>query len=291
MCNATKIQKYNLMLSIREIQKKTVGYFEGKGVLNPKLDTDLLIAHVLGLKRLELYLDIDRPLTAAQLDQLRPLVKRRGSREPLQYILGQTEFCGLKLHVDSRALIPRPETEELVEHIRDRIVRPPKKIVDLGTGSGAIAIALAVLFPDAVIVASDQSNDALQLAEENAKRCGVRERIEFCQGDWWEAVPDGSQFGLIVSNPPYLTEEEMTTAEPEVVANEPTSALVSGQDGLDDIKQIIADAKRHLSPGGLLVLETGIAQHQAIAELCQAAELVGDSVPDLSGRPRFYFAT
>ena len=278
-----------MLLSIREIQEKTVGYFEGKGVPNPKLDTDLLIAHVLGLKRLELYLDIERPLTEAQLNELRPLVKRRGLREPLQYILGTTEFCGLKLKVDSRALIPRQETEELIEHIRDRIVKPPRRILDLGTGSGAIAIALAVAFPEAQITATDQSEKALELAKENAARFVSEERIQFLKGSWFQAIESETSFDLIVSNPPYLTEAEMKTAEPEVVSNEPNDALVSGADGLNDLKQIIPGAKDYLSEEGLLALETGVEQHANLDELSKQIGLRGEGRTDLSGRPRFYF--
>ncbi len=277
------------MLSIREIQEKTVGYFSGKGVPNPKLDADLLIAHVLGLKRLELYLDIDRPLTEEQLDQLRPLVKRRAEREPLQYILGTTEFFGMQLKVDPRALIPRPETEELVEHIRDRVAETPKRILDLGTGSGAIAIALASMYPEAEVWATDQSEAALELAKENAAAYVSDNRIHFQKGSWWEAVPEALEFDLVVSNPPYLTQAEMKTAEPEVVKNEPESALVSGPDGLEALRQIMTGAKRHLAPGGMMALETGIAQHRELATLCAAAGLKGKGVADMSGRPRFYF--
>ncbi|PXA05491.1 peptide chain release factor N(5)-glutamine methyltransferase [Coraliomargarita sinensis] len=277
------------MLSIREIQEKTVGYFAGKGVPNPKLDADLLIAHVLKLKRLELYLDIDRPLTEAELNALRPLVKRRAEREPLQYILGFTEFYGMKLKTDARALIPRPETEELVEHVSERLNNPPKRILDLGTGSGAIAIALATLYPEAEVWATDQSEAALELAQENANAFVSKGRIHFHQGSWWEPLPEKLDFDLIVANPPYLTETEMGTAEPEVVAHEPAGALVSGEDGLDDLKRIIAGAKQRLAAGGMLALETGIAQHDALDKLVNEADLKGQGESDMSGRPRFYY--
>ena len=279
------------MLTIHEIQQKTVGYFEGKAVPDAKLDTDLLIAHVLGLKRLELYLGLDRRLTATQLDELRALVKRRARREPLQYILGACEFCGLRLQVDPRALIPRPETEGLVEHITTRLETPPTRILDLGTGTGAIAIALAVHYPDAQVVATDRSAEALALSRENAATRVSENRIQFWEGNWFDAVLDGERFDLIVSNPPYLTEAEMQTAEPEVAAHEPVSALVSGPNGLDDLRQIIGGAAERLKPGGLLALETGIAQHKALSALCAQAGLKGEGKPDLSGRPRYYFAS
>lgn len=278
------------MLTIREIQEKTVAYFTGKGVPKPKLEADLLIAHVLGLKRLELYLDIERPLTAAQLDELRPLVQRRAGREPLQYILGFSEFCGMRLKVTPATLIPRQETEELVEHLRDRIVAPPKRILDLGTGSGALALALAAIYPDAEVTATDQSAEALAVAQENAETIVPGSSIQFVQGSWFDCIGGQERFDLIVANPPYLSEAEMKSAEPEVAGHEPVAALVSGQDGLDDLRRIIADAKTHLTQEGLLALETGIDQHKQMNKLAQEFGMRGEGLNDLSGRPRFYFA-
>jgi len=278
------------MLTIREIKERTETYFKDKGVPDPKLDTDILIAHSLGLKRLDLYMDLDRPLTDAQLAELRPLVKRRANREPLQYILGSVEFCGLEIKVDRRALIPRPETEELFELICEELAILPGRILDLGTGSGALALALARQFPDAEVSAVDFSADALALAQENADALGLSERIRFYQGSWFDPLEAGSLYDLIVSNPPYLTEDEMTTAQPEVVAFEPQQALVSGKDGLDDLRIIFSKAAEFLNPGGVLAVETGIAQHPALDELAVAAGLKGEGHADLSGRPRFYIA-
>lgn len=279
------------MLTVREIKERTETFFKQKGVPNAKLDTDILIAHSLGLKRLDLYLDMDRPLTEAQLDALRPLVKRRASREPLQYIIGSTEFYGLSLKVDPRALIPRHETEELVDHIAERLITAPQRILDLGTGSGALALALASKYPDADVTAIDQSSEALALAQENVASLGLTEQLTFLQGNWFTPLPAGSQFALIVANPPYLTEAEMQSAEPEVVGHEPSEALVSGGDGLDDLRTILKEAKRHLAEGGCLALETGIAQHEALTQLATDNGLTGESLEDLSGRPRFFFAT
>lgn len=279
------------MLTIREIKQRTEAFFKEKGVPNPKLDTDILIAHSLGIKRLDLYLDLERPLTEAQLADLRPLVKRRANREPLQYIIGAVEFMGLQLKVDARALIPRHETEELVELLRDRVGdNPPRRILDLGTGSGALALALATEYPEAEVVAVDFSAEALSLAKENAEKLGLADRITFYEGSWCEPLPAGETFDWIVSNPPYLTEAEMTTAEPEVVGHEPKSALVSGADGLDDIRLIFQQAPKRLNEGGLLALETGIAQEAGLNAMSEAAGLRGESAEDLSGRPRFYFA-
>jgi release factor glutamine methyltransferase len=279
------------MLTIREIKARTEHFFQEKGVPNAKLDTDILIAHSLGVKRLDLYLDLDRPLTEAQLVELRPLVKRRANREPLQYIVGNTEFYGLELKVDSRALIPRHETEELIELIVERLETPPARILDLGTGSGAIALALASKYAEAQVTAVDQSAEALALAAENADALDLSARVTCLQGSWFAPIADGAAFDLIVSNPPYLTEAEMQTAEPEVVSHEPHSALVSGSDGLDDLRIILSESKRFLAPGGLLAMETGIAQGEALAQLASDAGLSGESIEDLSGRPRFFFAS
>ena len=279
------------LLTIREIKERTEAFFESKGVPNARLDTDTLIAYSLGMKRLELYLDLDRPLTAAQLAELRPLVKRRAEREPLQYIVGTVDFCDMELKVDRRALIPRFETEELVELACEALSASPKTILDLGTGSGALALALAKKYPEASVDAVDVSAAALLLAQENAAALGLDARVTFHEGSWWRPLGLGEQlFDLIVSNPPYLTDEEMTTAEPEVVGHEPHSALVSGADGLDDLRLIFKDAASHMKPGGLLALETGIAQAEALDALAAMAGLQGECMEDLSGRPRFYFA-
>lgn len=279
------------MLSIREIKERTETFLNEKGVPNAKLDTDLLIAHSLGVKRLELYLDLERPLTEAELTVLRPLVKRRAQREPLQYILGSVEFCDLQLKVDARALIPRPETEELIELIVDRLKvgAAPKHILDLGTGTGALALALAKQYPDAAVTAVDFSETALALASENLEQLGFADRVSLKQGSWFEPISESESFDLIVSNPPYLTEAEMTSAEPEVVAHEPSTALVSGVDGLDDLRRILAGVSAHLNKGGLLALETGIAQHTQLEKLANTTGMTGESVDDMSGRPRFYF--
>ena len=279
------------MLTVREIQSRTAEFFSAKGVPDAKLDADLLLAHVLGLKRLDLYLDIERPLTEAQLSQLRPLVKRRADREPLQYILGTIEFCGIPLKVDSRALIPRPEMEELIERIRQTVDTPPQRILDLGTGSGAIAIALNQAFPQAETIAVDKSAEALALAEENASVLAAENRIQFLKGSWFAPLIGAGRFDLIVSNPPYLREDEMATAAPEVVAHEPESALCAGVDGLSDLRSILKGAVQYLSQGGLLALETGIAQHAALESLAIAAGLSETrSLCDMNGRERFFMA-
>ena len=279
------------MLTIREIKMRTETFFREKGVPNAKLDTDILIAHSLGIKRLDIYLDLDRPLTETQLTILRPLVKRRASREPLQYIIGKTEFYGITLKVDPRALIPRHETEELIELIVERLETPPRRILDLGTGSGAIALALASKYSDAEVTATDQSDEAITLAKENALALNLSSRVTFIKGNWFEPLDEGARFDLIVSNPPYLTEAEMQTAEPEVIDHEPHNALASGQEGLDDLGLLFKSVPRHLAEGGLLALETGIGQADAIKAMALEVSLHGQSVEDLSEHPRFFFAS
>ena len=279
------------MLTIREIKERTEAFFKKKSVPNAKLDTDILIAHSLGIKRLDIYLDLDRPLTEAQLTDLRTLVKRRSSREPLQYIIGNTEFYGLTLKVDPRALIPRHETEELIDLIVERLKAPPKRVLDLGTGSGAIALALASRYSDAEVTATDQSEQAITLAKENALALNLSSRVTFIKGNWFEPLDEGARFDLIVSNPPYLTEAEMQTAEPEVIDHEPHSALASGQEGLDDLGLLFKSVPKYLAEGGLLALETGIGQADAIKAMASKVSLHGQSVEDLSERPRFFFAS
>jgi len=278
------------MQSVLEILRKTIECFEKKSVPEAKLNAERLIAHALKCSRLDLYLQFERPLTDAELDQLRPLVLRRAKREPLQYILGDTEFFGLTIQCDRRALIPRPETEELAEQLIDYFgPTPPDRVLDLGTGTGALALALASAWPKAAVTAVDLCTDALSLARENAAANDLSERIELGESNWFSAM-DRRTFDLIVGNPPYLTTGEMTSAEPEVVQHEPARALVSGADGMDDLRTILAAAPGYLAPGGLLAVETGIAQHHALATLAQEAGFArSESKKDLSHRARFFW--
>jgi len=275
--------------SVLEILQKTTAFFEQKGVPEARLNAERLMAHALGCRRLDLYLQFERPLTEDQLAGLRPLVSRRAKREPLQYIVGDTEFFGLTLKCDRRALIPRPETEELAEMLFEHFGKePPLTVLDLGTGTGALALALASAWPEAAATAVDVSPDALALAKENATANDLA-RVSFAESNWFAAVK--GDFDLIVSNPPYLTENEMTTAEPEVTKFEPTGALVSGQDGLDDLRKIFAAAPKRLTPGGRLAVEPGIAQHDALAPLAAGVGFAkAASKKALRGRPRFFWA-
>lgn len=279
------------MLTVLEIIKRTTEFFEKRGVESARLNTELLIGHALGLKRMQLYLQFERPLTETELEKIRPLVKRRGGREPLQYILGECDFSGIKLKVDRRALIPRPETEYLIELITARIKEPPASILDLGTGTGAIALALAKNYPTASVTAVDRSVDALALARENATITGLVERVKFIESDWFSVLGQEQTFQLIVANPPYLSDEETKETPPEVRDFEPISALSAGPDGAAALKLIIAQAKDRLSAGGVLACETGIAQHAALVELAgQSGYTRIESLQDLTSRDRYLLA-
>jgi release factor glutamine methyltransferase len=279
------------MFTVLEIIKRTTEFLASRGVESPRLNAELLIGHALERKRMQLYLEFERLLTEAELERVRPLVRRRAQREPLQYIVGETEFCGLRLAVDRRALIPRPETELLVELVRRaRGDAPSARILDLGTGSGAIALALAAAYPAAVVVAVDCNPDALELARSNATRTGLAARVTWLASDWFEAVPAGV-YDVVVANPPYLTAEETDRTAPEVRDFEPRSALAAGDEGCADLVRIITAAPGYLAAGGLLALETGIAQHARLLPLAREAGFSQvESHPDLTGRERFVLA-
>jgi len=279
------------MLTLLEVIQKTADFLAKKNVESARLNAELLIGHALGLKRMQLYLQFERVLSEPELERIRPLVKRRGQREPLQYILGETEWCGLRLKVDKRALIPRPETELLIELIVSFLTPPPSEILDLGTGSGAIALALAKQYGAAKVLAVDRSPEALALAHENAVALALAERVGFIQSNWFGSVPSGSRYDLIVSNPPYLTLEETHASEPEVQAHEPLDALAAADDGMADLKTIIRGASALLQEGGLLALETGIAQHAKLRSVLEESGFSRiESRQDLTGRDRFIFA-
>ena len=279
------------MLTVLEIIKKTTDFFAGKGIESPRLNAELLIGHALGLKRMALYLQFERLLAESELEKIRPLVRRRGLREPLQYIVGETEFHGLKLKVDRRALLPRPETELLVATIIERCTTPPTAVLDLGTGSGAIALALAKQFPAAIVTGLDLSDEALSLARENAAATGLAEWVTFLKSSWFDALATDARFDLIVANPPYLSATETAQTAPEVRDHEPKSALTAAEEGLADLRIIISGAPKFLAPGGLVALETGIAQHAELVRLARAAGFAQiESRPDLTGRDRFVLA-
>ncbi len=279
------------MLTVLEIIKKTTDFLGGKGIDSPRLNAELLIGHALGLKRMQLYLEFERPLAESELEKIRPLVRRRSLHEPLQYILGETEFHGVRLKVDPRALIPRPETELLVELAIAAFPSPPGTILDLGTGSGAIALALARAFPLAAVQAVDISEEALSLARENAALTGLTDRVQFVRSDWFAGLTPSARYDLVVANPPYLSAEETVATSMEVWGFEPAGALTAGEGGLADLRRILAEAREFMTLAGVIALETGIAQH---AELLACARIAGyqsiESRRDLTGRDRFLMA-
>ena len=278
------------MQTLLETLRKAEDFLGRKGFLKPKVEVEHLFAGVLGLKRLDLYLQFERLLTDAEVMRLRDATVRRATHEPLQHILGTVEFRHLKLKSDKRALIPRPETEELVDLAlacfpADQAVR----VLDLGTGSGAIALAIAHERPVWIVDAVDKSPEALALARENAELTGLATRVSFKNSDWFGAVT--GKYDLIVSNPPYLTDAEVSSAEPEVRLHDPLPALVASEEGLADLRKILEGTPAFLNLGGWIVLETGVAQHAQLAEVSSRVGLTeGQGSTDLSGRPRFWKA-
>lgn len=269
-----------------------------RGIENARLEAELLLAHVLGLSRLELYLQHDRPLTEQEKGAYRDVIRRRLRREPLQYITGKTQFRELELHVDRRALIPRPETEILVGAVldwaRERASHGPAVMsaVDIGTGTGAIALSLAVEGDFDRVVATDISADALALARDNAERLELEDRVEFRHGSLWSALEPGEAFDVIVSNPPYIAESERDTLQAEVVEWEPSTALFARDDGLEIVNRLIEGAADRLRPDGLLALEVGAGQTEAAVVRIGATAGLRDArvLPDLSGRDRVVLA-
>jgi len=269
-----------------EVLRGTERYLADRGVENPRLNAEHLLAHALGLKRMELYLQFDRPLTESERAPLRDLVKRRGTREPLQHVLGTAEFHGRTFACDKRALVPRPETEQLVELALEIAKdKPAATILDIGTGSGVIVLTIALELPSATLHATDLSPDALALAAENAARHALTDRIVFHQADL--LPPDGTRFDLIIANLPYIPAEEIASLSPEV-RHDPASALDGGPDGLDLVRRLIETAPDRLAPGGALLLEIGLGQADAVNTLLSARKFRDISVrPDYQNIPRF----
>ena len=244
------------MNTVLEILNKTTTFFQHKGVPNPRLDAQYILAHGLKMKRMELYLNFDKPLSESELEVLRPLVARRAKREPLQHLVGSTSFRGTEIHCDRRALIPRPEAESLIDFLKERLTGKDRyRIADIGTGTGAIAIAAAKEIKGASVVATDISKDALELAKENATANVAT--VEFFQGDLLNALPEGEKFDAIVSNPPYIPDAEKEKLQPEVRDYDPSLALFGGPDGLTLVRKLLEQSKDHLNPGGIILMEIG----------------------------------
>ena len=281
-------------MTVLEAIQKGADFLGKKNVESPRLQTELLLTHLLKMPRMKLYLNFDRVLAPAEMDALRELVKRRGQREPLQHITGSTSFCGHEIAVNRHVLVPRPETELLAElgwQFLSTINHQPSTCLDLCTGSGCIAIAVAAKCPEAKIVATDISEGALALAEENATRNTVAENIEFRQGDGFAALANGTRFDLIVSNPPYIPSAEIAALEPEVRDFDPRGALDGGADGLEFCRRLAAQAAAHLRADGKIMVEFGDGQAAAIARIFEAEKWIVQAVKeDYSQRARILVA-
>ena len=270
--------------TVLKVLKWTTGYLAERGIEGGRLDAELLLADLLQLDRVGLYLNFDRPLDPGELARFRERVGRRARREPLQYILGRAEFWSLPFRVGPAVLVPRPDTEVLVEEALDRAPVTPQ-ILDVGTGSGAIAVALAHELPAARVTALDISATALAVAQQNAADNGVAERIRFVEGDLHALAPEA--FDLVVANPPYIAEGELAGLMPEVRDFEPRLALAGGADGLDAYRALARQAPRLLTAAGWLLVEVGAGQAEAVRALLAAAGLTNLFCrDDYAGVPR-----
>ena len=251
--------------TLLKVLQSTTAYFTKHEIENARLNAEHLIAHVLKMSRLELYLEFETKLNETELAQLRELVRRRAQGEPLQHLLGTVEFCGQIFLCDKRALVPRPETEQLTELlIADcRLLIEKGKVLDVGTGSGVIALSLALKFPEAKIFAVDISEEALSLARENATRLGLTGRVQFHRGNLLENLSE--RFDLIVANLPYVSMQDRHLLAREVL-HDPEMALFAGEKGDELIRKLIEQARAHLSSNGVLALEIGLNQSEGLAE-------------------------
>jgi release factor glutamine methyltransferase len=258
----------------RRLLAWTTEYFQRKGLDNPRLAAEMLMAHVLGVPRIRLFMDMDRPASPGEKSAFRDLVERAARHEPVDYLVGQAPFYSLMLEVNPSVLVPRPSTETLVDHVISHVRATPgfhsPFIADVGTGSGAIAIAVAKNLPGCRILATDLSERALEVARRNAARHGVADRIDFAHGDLLEPLA-GRRFHFLLSNPPYISDAEWLEVAPNVKDYEPVTALRGGADGLEYIRPLIARADGHLEESGHLAIEIAASQKQAVLELATAA--------------------
>ena len=281
-----------MTVTVLEVIKRSAEYLESKGVDSPRLQIELLLAHVLKVPRLKLYLDFERQLSEGDLDTLRALVKRRGEREPLQYIIGTTSFCGLELSVTPAVLIPRPETELLVEQAWKFLSSRGDQaatVLDFGAGSGCVAIAIAHKFPACAVHAIDASEGALQVARMNAERIGAK--VHFNCGTAIDDLTSPRTFDLVVSNPPYIPDAEVDTLQPEVRDYEPRVALGGGSEGLDFYRMIASQARARLTASGCVIVELGHGQEGAVRAIFEGEGWFVESVTaDYAGTPRILIA-
>ena len=283
--------------TIGRILKWTEQYFGRKGVESPRLDAEVLLSHVLGKARIYLYVHFDEPLEKKELAAYRELVRKRVQRVPVAYLVGSREFMGLDFRVSTATLVPRPDTEILVQAALERLKKIPGteggavRFADIGTGTGAICLSVLHFLPGAEAVTVDISPEALAVARENAEALGLSERIAFFEGDLLEPVK-GQRFHAILSNPPYIPDGDIAGLAPEVKGNEPMTALAGGRDGLDFYRRLCREAPSLLEPGGFLAFEVGIRQAEAVAGMAKEHVLIGwtEILKDLSGIERVVVA-
>jgi release factor glutamine methyltransferase len=275
--------------TVRDILAWTTDYFRNKGIPTPRLDAEILLAHCLDRERIYLYLNLDRPLQSAERSRYRELVGRRASREPIALITGVKEFWSIPFRISPGVLIPRPETEVLVEAIIDQMgdLTVPR-VLELGTGSGAVAVSVAKENKRVHILASDINPSTLRIASLNALQVGVTGSIEFLASDLFSAIRPGTTFDVICSNPPYVPRDLIPTLEPEVRDFEPHAALDGGPDGLDVIRKLARQARHYLKESGALVLEIGEGQEESVIQILTSIGGFREtrSFMDLSGKPR-----
>lgn len=265
--------------------KWAIDDFRARGIDTPRLDAELLLSKALGATRIQLIVDARRPLAPDELGRMRDMVRRRRTREPIAYILGEREFYGRAFRVDARVLVPRPDTETLVDVAlaRSRTVSLSMRALDLCTGSGCVAISLARERPTASLFATDLSPGALAVARDNALRLGAY-NVAFREGDLFAAVEPGRRFDVITANPPYIALDEIPTLAPEIREHEPRVALEAGADGLSVLRRVVEAAPPHLAPGGVLAVEVGAGEATEVTKLFEAARFVEVAVQRDHGR-------
>ena len=286
------------MWSVVDLLDWTTGYFQQHGIPNPRLDAEVLLGHLLKKSRLQLYLHFEMPVFQEHLTPFRELIKKRIAHTPVSYLTNRKEFMSLDFYVDERVLIPRPETEQLVETILTAETENFQRLLELGTGSGVIATCLAVQHSEWEIVATDISESALAVARKNAEIHACTAQIKFLSGDLFEPVAaicanGDAQFDWIVCNPPYIKNTERDTLSPDVRDHEPEIALFAGSDGLDVIRRLIAEAPKYLAPTGKLILEIGATQANTIRTLLEAesAYATYKLFKDYAGKERIVLAS
>lgn len=280
-------------MGVGRIIRDSSRVLSGAGVGQARLEAAWLAGHVLGLTPAQLLGSPELILSEEDRETFDGLISRRCRREPFQYLVGTQEFWGLEFHVNPNVLIPRPETEHMIEAVRDLFPDPRARIsaADIGTGSGCLAVTLATLFPGGKFMGIDRSPEALEMARENARRHGVEDRIEFLEGDLFAPLLDkrtpDTGLDVILSNPPYVPSDQLESLQPEVGLYEPSIALDGGKGGLDLYPRIISGAPGFLRPGGYLCLEIGMGQDGAVVEMAEAAGLKKTRIiHDLQGIPR-----